>query len=164
MVYWRTDVRGASLLYGAVAYLLLARTIPVWLAPSWMPMLLVLGGLALNLNPVPDPIKYSVGSIFFAVALMLMQRAPAKVIVALENRWLVLIGTWSYSLYLWQQPFAMSTSSLGLHMALLPAAFGVALVSFYCVEQPARRFLNGLLHARRSVITEPPEIVEARRP
>jgi peptidoglycan/LPS O-acetylase OafA/YrhL len=158
-VYWRTDTRGASLLYGAIAYLLLAKSIPAWLAPRWMPLLLVIAGVALNMNAVPDPIKYSLGTICLATGLMLMQRAPRAVLASLENKTLVVVGTWSYSIYLWQQPFAKMTTALP-HIALLPVAFGMALLSFYCVEQPARRFLNNRLRTRRTVVVLPPETVD----
>jgi peptidoglycan/LPS O-acetylase OafA/YrhL len=60
----------------------------------------------------------------------------------LEWRPLAFVGTLSYSLYLWQQPFmnrtsGALTSSFPLNIGL---AFAAALASYYLVEQPLLRY------------------------
>lgn len=53
------------------------------------------------------------------------------------------LGLWSFSLYLWQQPFYQYQRVFpGGAAGALGAAIVVALLSFYMVEQPARRWLN----------------------
>ena len=52
------------------------------------------------------------------------------------------LGVWSYSLYLWQQPFAKMDQAPALRLA---GAAIVGLISFYVVEDPARRWLNARL-------------------
>lgn len=53
------------------------------------------------------------------------------------------LGIWSYSLYLWQQPFYNNRFSFpGGPYCALAAAFAVALLSFYAWEQPVRTWLN----------------------
>jgi peptidoglycan/LPS O-acetylase OafA/YrhL len=54
---------------------------------------------------------------------------------------MVTLGLWSFSLYLWQQPFRVMRGQLPAPF-LLAAAFVCALASFYVVERPAWRFLN----------------------
>ena len=67
--------------------------------------------------------------------------------------WLPLrqFGVWSFSFYLWQQPFYASKDVLGTPAALI-LALGTGLLSFYLVERPAREWLNLKWQpARRSV-------------
>ena len=143
-VYWRTDVRGASIMVAVSLYLALRDGTPQWLLWSWLPLLLAGIGFTLNFSAVPDPIKYTVGSSCVAGSLILLAHAPKWVLNLFENPVLTQLGLWSYSLYLWQQPFYKLAfgHSLPIRLCILFAAFGVALLSFYFVEQPARRYLN----------------------
>lgn len=50
-------------------------------------------------------------------------------------------GLWSFSIYLWQQPFYASKEALGMPTALV-LAMAAGLLSFYGVERPAREWLN----------------------
>ena len=64
----------------------------------------------------------------------------------LQFKPVVLVGTWSYSIYLWQQVFSSKSAMFGLNhtpwwltfpLWVIPAiAFGMA--SFYLIEQPVR--------------------------
>lgn len=142
-VYWRTDVRGASLLMGVVAYLALpggtGERVP-WLAPALLAV-----GVALNFNTVPDMIKYSLGSASLAASLVLMPGASRGILSTLEHPLVIRVGVWSYSLYLWQQPFYTLGLPTWLNLLFIPVVFIVALSSFYLIEQPARLWLNGLV-------------------
>ncbi len=53
------------------------------------------------------------------------------------------MGLWSFSIYLWQQPFflAVDHHNLPTPWALL-MALGAGLIAFYGLEQPVRRTLN----------------------
>lgn len=139
-VYWRTDVRGASLLMGVVAYLGLpaggGARLP-WLGP-----ILLAVGVALNFNAVPDVLKYSIGSASLAVSLVLMVNAPKAALGVFQNPVLMRVGVWSYSLYLWQQPFEKLNLSPILKLLVVPVVFVVALGSYYLIEQPARKKIN----------------------
>jgi len=152
-VYWRSDARGASILVGAIAYLLLHRDVPQALSGRWMPVILGIIGVTLSIKFVPDPLKYSVGTICLAVSLVLMERAPAFALGILEHPLLVRIGLWSYSIYLWQQPFFRLARNMEIpRWWLLPVAIIAGIASFYAIEQPARRFLNRRWHTRRDVV------------
>jgi len=147
-VYWRTDVRGASLLLGVVAFLAIregaAERMP-WLGPVLFAI-----GAALNLNAVADPVKYSLGTAALAVSLVVMAQAPATVLAFLAKPALTHIGVWSYSLYLWQQPFYKLPISPALKLAMVPVIFAVALASYYLVERPARDKLNAIFGGGRA--------------
>lgn len=58
-----------------------------------------------------------------------------------SNPVLRLLGIWSYSIYLWQQPFYQYKSLFPLGVALC-LAVAAGLVSFYAIENPARAYLN----------------------
>jgi peptidoglycan/LPS O-acetylase OafA/YrhL len=75
----------------------------------------------------------------------------------LNNAHIVWLGTLSYSLYLWQEPFLNSWSrdwfvSWPINLAL---AFGCAIISFYLVERPflkIKQSLSSLKQPRSSAI------------
>ena len=65
----------------------------------------------------------------------------------LELSWLRMLGVWSFSIYLWQQPFyhfgkGMIQDSFWAGLLLMLGAISVGLVSFYKLENPIRRYLN----------------------
>lgn len=89
------------------------------LAPWWSVMLLAPFLLGFTVNHLGD--------------------APAVVLRALSWPPLRYMGLWSYSIYLWQQPFYMY-DHLGIWS--LPCAMGLALLSYYGLEKPVRGWLN----------------------
>lgn len=149
-VYWRSDVRGASILMGAIAFLTLNADPPYPLRSSWLPLALIVAALILSLKIVPDPITYTIGTAALAAALALFNRSPKTLPRLLEQPLLAPIALLSYSLYLWQQPFAKMHGSTAERAAYLTAVFIIAAISFYLVERPARNKLNELL-SKRSV-------------
>lgn len=149
-MFWRTDVRGASILMGAAVYLVLhdpARR-PAFLRGASVPLVAGAAALLLNLNVVPDPIKYSLGTALLALSLATIEQAPAAVLAVLSSRALVAIGVVSYSLYVWQEPFA-EIEDWTRRLLSLPLALAVGIASFFIVERPARRLLNRLWPHRR---------------
>ncbi|TIO37867.1 MAG: acyltransferase, partial [Mesorhizobium sp.] len=56
---------------------------------------------------------------------------------------MVMLGLWSYSLYLWQQPFYKFVHDRDVApIPMLAAVFACALASYYIVEKPTRGWLN----------------------
>lgn len=53
-----------------------------------------------------------------------------------------MLGLWSFSIYLWQQPFFMYKANFPVDGMAIVCAMGVALLSFYMVERPSRVWLN----------------------
>jgi peptidoglycan/LPS O-acetylase OafA/YrhL len=125
---------------------------PATLSLPWTPLVFGALGLILNMNAVPDPVKYSLGTALHALSPVLMPRAPAFALRMLEHPLLMRVGIWSYSIYLWQQPLARFEGSVWLRPIHLAVAIILALISFYGIEQPARRLLDRFAGARRAPI------------
>jgi peptidoglycan/LPS O-acetylase OafA/YrhL len=108
-VYWRTDARASSILLGCACYLSL-RKYPDFSSRFNQHSALIFGilGLAFSSLHVPDLLKYSLGSACLALAVCLIDRADRRVLAILGHPALVQIGLLSFSLYLWQQPFAFT--------------------------------------------------------
>ena len=154
-VYWRTDVRGASILIGSVVYLLLhdlpelGRLIK---EPKIFPLFSMVA-LVTNVSNVPDPVKYSFGTLMVAISAASLSQAQVRYRQIFEHPALVTIGAASYSIYLWQEPFSEFDSAY-LKWALLPIGLLCGVVSFMFVEGPARRVLNRLAGARPILAAE----------
>jgi peptidoglycan/LPS O-acetylase OafA/YrhL len=139
--FWRTDVRMGSILMGSAAFLLKKQGL-LQLSGNW-PLAIGLLGLILNINVVPDPVKYSIGSACLALAVANLDNATLAVKKLLSAPAVAWVGLLSFSLYIWQQPFAeLWPHSLLLRIPRLAGAFACAIASYYFVEQPARRWLN----------------------
>jgi peptidoglycan/LPS O-acetylase OafA/YrhL len=136
-VYWRTDVRLASIFVACGLYLVLyQRNIP-----AYVPIVAGLLGGMFHTYLFPDVVKYTIGTFLLAVSVATIDTAPRLAIRLLSTKALTLMGLWSYSIYLWQQPFTkvLHAWPLPLKLALTMAA---ALISFYIVEAPLRRYLK----------------------
>lgn len=146
-VYWRTDTRGASILLGAGMWLLASGPLKPALAGRAPAICLAAGAAALllNLNAVPDVVKYSLGSGLLALSLAVIEGAPGLVATSLSSPVFVAAGLASYSLYLWQQLFLKLAWNIPSRLALLVPAIAIGLMSYALIEQPARRGLNVLI-------------------
>ena len=147
-VYWRSDVRGASILVGALTYLWLRERRPPWLAAPWVPVSCGLAGVALSLNAVPDPVKYSLGTLALGACICLIGRAPPPVLRVLSGRVLPPIGLASFSIYLWQQPFYTAHLHGLRQLAAVVAVLAAGALSYALIEVPSRRWLHRFLRAR----------------
>jgi peptidoglycan/LPS O-acetylase OafA/YrhL len=136
-VYWRTDVRLASIFVACGLYLVLCKRN----VPAYLPIVAGLLGGLLHTYLFPDVVKYTIGTFLLAVSVATIDTAPRLAIRLLSTRVLTLMGLWSYSIYLWQQPFTkvLHAWPLPVKLALTMAA---ALASFYIVEAPLRRYLK----------------------
>lgn len=110
-----------------------------------VPLLMVLGVCAYWWQVVP-PATLVIGCSAFALALNMLDRSPGLFRTVLEFRPLRQLGVWSYSLYLWQQPFYMLMRHEGLPAPFaLACALTVGIIAFHVVENPARTWLNRVL-------------------
>lgn len=113
-------------------------TVPFLVIPG-----LILFGLATHWWSVPVPIRTFVGISAFALAVNLVERAPPLINSVLAFPPLRKLGLYSFSIYLWQQPFYLIVhrtnmpKSVGLTLAIL-----IGIASFYSIEKPARNYLN----------------------
>jgi peptidoglycan/LPS O-acetylase OafA/YrhL len=142
-VYWRTDAHVCSILWAVAAFLVL-RDLKAWGAAS--PLLLA-GAVAAAAGS--EALKFAVVPILAGVSITALGEAPRILRAALSFRPLTQLGVWSYSVYLWQQPFSRMARDGDLPAwAALAAGLACGVASFYLVEQPARRFLNAAWRAR----------------
>lgn len=104
-----------------------------------------LGALSFALQwwSVPVLVATFVGTGILAVLINMLSSAPPLIKSLLSIAPLRQLGIWSFSLYVWQQPFYLAH-----HREHMPAwlALSFAMVagicSYYLVERPARNYLN----------------------
>ena len=115
-----------------------------WFAlAGWGTLVLAAIGMMLHWWSVPAPIRTIVGCGALALAINHLTGAHPMVHAALSIRPLRQLGMWSFSIYLWQQPFYLM-----VHREGMPAIVGLALgiccgvASFYLIERPSRSYLN----------------------
>lgn len=164
-VYWRSDAHLGSIFVAAGARLLLReRKAPAWLSP----LALALGIALLALTPYW--VRYSLGTSVLAAGIATLDQAPAATKRLLAFAPLRLAGLWSYSLYLYQQPWFQASRAAALDPAqarglpvpvALAGACACGIASFYLVEQPARRWINarwrpGALRAATTSVSASP--------
>jgi len=104
----------------------------------------------------------------FAVAVVIlqaMQISPNPVLFVLENGFLVYVGKISYGLYLWHFFAIEITLGLAVGNAIklglsLLALFGIAAISFYCVELPFLR-LKSRFASRNQTTSATPKAIDS---
>jgi peptidoglycan/LPS O-acetylase OafA/YrhL len=138
-VFWRSDVQVAPIFISAGVFLLLrGRRVSPWIAPA----ALALGVLA-KLWGGHIAVQFGLGTLLLALSVTTLDSSFAAVRRVFEAAPLRFLGLWSFSLYLWQQPFYKLAHHgvVSVLLALL-AAFAAGLASFYLIERPARAWLN----------------------
>lgn len=104
---------------------------------------LVSVGIGAHWWSVPLPARTLVGVGGLALAVNLLPHASRGVHRLLSLGPLRLLGLWSFSLYLWQQPFYAAVHDHGMNpWVALAAAAACGLASFYFLERPVREWLN----------------------
>ena len=141
-IYWRTDVRIASSFLSVAVYVAFKNLPPM--RSFVAPMALVIGA-ATMMSQSPLPLLYSLGTGLIAIAVNALDTAPKAILSFFSSKPLRVTGILSYSIYLWQQPFYIALSKIPAAFAFLGLLI-CGVVSYYCIEQPARRYLN--LHWR----------------
>ena len=145
-VYWRSDCRAASILLGAAAACLAALDVGARKSYLRVPtigwgMLAVCWAMYFRLHSMHEFIKYSAGTVLLATGLLLISQHAKGKLWAFPP--LVWIGTVSFSLYLWQQPFYMA-----VHKGQMTAGYGVVasivtgVAAYHLIEKPARNWIN----------------------
>ncbi len=157
-VYWRTDVRAASLFFGYFGFIWYREygSALVDRLAGASPRVVLLTGLAVVVqfaSVVPDPVKYTLGTVITGLLLLALEKRArdpglrdALVARGFEDSRLLWMGKVSYSVYLYQQVFHAMKADLSVVFAplfIVPALLA-GYVSWRWIEQPARRALNNL--------------------
>lgn len=110
--------------------------------PKWTP----LAAVALAMPSYGDfeihwIYQNALSPILLAFAVNHIGQTYSPVLKALSARPLVLMGIWSYSVYLWHAPFSHNAYWIGVLPAFI-MAMAVGLTSYYFFEQPVRKWIN----------------------
>lgn len=152
--YWRTEFRTTAMLTAAALMSLgheKLKSLPDW-------RIFFVAGSLLQLNPVPDLAKYTIGSVFIALACVHIRNFESLPKL-FGNRTLIAFGGASYSIYLWQQIFFSEIPSLGKIFALT-LAIVVGFSAHHILDKRIHSFTTILLERfflprtkTRSVVT-----------
>ena len=149
--YWlHTEVAAFGLLATAL-WVASRRPFPSqFLSTSIAPVLLIVG-IALHWWSTPLALQKLLGVGCFALAICSLSITKGWFASFLSWSPLRQLGVWSYSLYLWQQPFYiwMHTEERPAPLLALALALGCGLMSYYLIERPARTFLNARWKPKR---------------
>ncbi|MFN0185332.1 MAG: acyltransferase family protein [Aquabacterium sp.] len=135
----RTEV-AAALLLASAGYALVRHRVVAHVRP-WMPLVAMAMAALAHRQGAHWWEQAVVSPVVLAFAVNHLAEAPGWLRELLSNRVMMAFGLWSYSLYLWQQPFAQSLPQLGSGAAFA-ATMTLGLVSYYGWERPWRVWLN----------------------
>ncbi|WBO23915.1 acyltransferase family protein [Sphingomonas abietis] len=143
--FWRTDVMLSGLFMSFAIFLNRGR-LAAFLRAFAIPAFVV--GVAVAFTPLSTSVQTGISAICLATAVNGLELSPAWIRKALSSKPLAYMGTLSYSVYLWQQPFFAMHEKVGSFL-LLPGVAVASIASFYFIERPSRAFLNSLWDQRR---------------
>ncbi len=130
-------------IFSSVSFLLLFFGIKIQ-KPAASYFVFILGaGILLHWWSVPSPLGRTVGVGLFALAVNLLPQAPDAIKQVFSLKPLKMMGLWSFSIYLWQQPFYLYVHKNGMSGLLaVSLAISCGIASFYILENPARLYIN----------------------
>jgi peptidoglycan/LPS O-acetylase OafA/YrhL len=134
-----TEVSASYILIAAGYRLVCSRVRPH--VPPWLPLVALLMAVSISQASPVWWLGQALNPFLLAFAVNHLSEGFSWFRSVLSRLPLRQFGIWSFSIYLWQQPFYASKDILGMPAALT-LAIGAGLVSFYVVERPAREWLN----------------------
>ncbi|CDZ38633.1 acyltransferase [Neorhizobium galegae] len=136
--HWRSDVSVAGIFIAGGLWLFLRnRQAPWWVSPLALLIAVVAKGMPFQV------LSFGLSTAMLALSITTIDSAAPVFRKALSTKVLTYAGLWSFSLYLWQQPFyKLYREGAAPTPVLLLAAVATALASFYLVEKPSRKALN----------------------
>ena len=141
----RTECAIGFIVIPAAYRLHLATTTAPRRVAAWWPPLALLLAAACYLDATPFWLSFTLPPFLLAFAINHLTDARGLFLRLLSSKSLRLLGLWSYSVYLWQQPFyeykwALPGPYWGLPLAMSLLA---GILSFALIESPVRVFING---------------------
>lgn len=136
-----TEVAGSYLLISAGYRLLCERLRPF--VPPWLPLLTLVAAVICYSNLVPWWCSRIFSPFLLAFTVNHLSESSKWFKAFLATPTLRFLGIWSFSIYLWQQPFYDYKAVFpGGPSVALGCAMVAGLLSFYVLEQPSRSWLN----------------------
>jgi len=142
-LWLHTEVAAYGLLAAAL-WVAADRPWPRKLNGPWFAPALVLIGIGLQWWSIPPVVQRLVGVGCFVLAICSLHACKGWFIAVLSWAPLRQMGAWSFSIYLWQQPFYLMAhrGEIKSSAAALAISLAFGLASYYLIERPARAFLN----------------------
>ncbi len=108
-----------------------------------IPVITLIGAFVCYLKIMPDWLSFSLSPVLLAFTINHLCEASRILRVVLELKIFRLMGIWSFSIYLWQQPFYKYNWIIpGPGILCLFLSIIVGFLSFYFFEQPVRSWIN----------------------
>ena len=141
----KTEIVASHLLLSS-GYFLIKHRLERFIAP-WVPILTFFLGILCYSKDALSGSSWVFSPFLFAFTVNHLNITPKSVQQALSNNVLQLLGVYSYSIYLWQQPFyyyGVKFDELFPFAGLLFlfSSILMGIISFYYIENPIRRYLN----------------------
>jgi peptidoglycan/LPS O-acetylase OafA/YrhL len=150
-----TEIAGYGIFLSGFMLLFL-RKHKLRICPGLIVPLLTMIGFGLHWWSVPIAVQKVLGVGALALAVNLLPQSPMLLRTALAWSPLRYLGQWSFSLYVWQQPFYLwSRNGNAPTWVGLLLAFVAGLTSYYALESPVRRYLNRTWGRQKAAL--PPE-------
>ncbi len=110
--------------------------------PAWAPLLSLAIASVMYLKSAPWWAHSLITPFLLSITINHLSETYQKLKEMLALPALRQLGAWSFSIYLWQQPFQRDVISLRGSAIGLACTMAAALISFYVLEQPSRSWLN----------------------
>ena len=136
----RTEVVASHLLLSA-GYYLISPGFGRYIRP-WMPVLALIIAALCYTKLFPWWSSVIISPFLLAFVVNHLSDTYKFVHSVLSINVIRLLGIWSYSIYLWQQPFFVYRSFFPFEIMALVPVIAVSLFSFYYIENPARAWIN----------------------
>jgi peptidoglycan/LPS O-acetylase OafA/YrhL len=141
----RTEIAASHILISAGYFLIKYKLEPY--VPSWLPLLTFILSLYCYSSSSVWYANWLLSPFLLAFTVNHLNLLPKFALYILELKILRLLGLWSFSIYLWQQPFygiikGQHIEFFGDQILMLFFAVAVGGLSFWFIENPVRKFLN----------------------
>jgi peptidoglycan/LPS O-acetylase OafA/YrhL len=143
----RTEVASGYIFFSA-GYSLIAHRFRRFVF-SWLPLLVLVLTILCYTKLAPWWAKPMFTPLALAFVVNHLAETPAFFIRFLSWKPLCSLGIWSYSIYLWQQPFFVFKEEFPSTWLALGCALAVGILSFHAFEDPVRSWLNSRYRPRK---------------
>lgn len=132
-----------SFVFLSAGYNLLKKDLGNNIFHYFLPVLSLIGAIICYLKIMPGILSFTLPPILLAFTINHLHESNKILQGILELKIIRLMGMWSFSIYLWQQPFYKFSDEIpGENYTSLLLAITIGITSFYFFEQPIRSRIN----------------------